>query len=88
MTFEHQGCPEFESDEEASIPCESASPPVSNLPSPAKAPVGKVKINFDDLQVALEGGETMGELVGHFLDTETGEVEIEAELLRRRSAGK
>ena len=34
-----------------------------------------MKIDFDEFQLALEGLDTVGgEIVGHFLDTETGEI--------------
>jgi hypothetical protein len=74
LTFEHQGCPEFETELEESIPQKEEVPHEATPPKPAKPPGQKIKINFDDLQMALEGFEAMGDPISHFLDTETGEI--------------
>lgn len=77
LTFEHQGCPQFEPEEGA-----DAAPPRQALPAtPAPAPSGPPtaprphpRINLDEFQLALEASGLCGDVVGHFLDTETGEI--------------
>ena len=70
LTFEHQGCPEFES--EAATP---STPPTMAQTATPDAPPRKLKIDFEELLLALEGfGEVLGEPIENFLDTETGEI--------------
>lgn len=73
LTFEHQGCPQFESeDDERPIPDAEFSPATSgNL---RRSPTQKIKVSFFDFQMALEGSSFDGENIGHFLDATTGEV--------------
>jgi len=80
LTFEHQGCPQFEAEEEVAKP-DATTVPSSILPiaqddrsdtTPPDAPLKKLKIDFEDLLLALEG--FAGQDVEHYLDTETGEV--------------
>lgn len=75
LTFEHQGCPQFES--EAGPEVEPApAPPTEDAPTITRdVPLRKLKIDFEELLLALEGfGEPLGEPIENYLDTETGEI--------------
>jgi Uncharacterised protein family (UPF0158) len=78
LTFEHMGCREFEQEKEGEIgavtsqiePLESGT--CAETPA---APLKKLKIDWSEFQIALEGFESMtGEDVSYFLDTVTGEI--------------
>src|SRR6266496_2006051 len=78
LTFEHQGCPQFESKTEpavaATLSLLSAEPPVVPAAIP-EAPLRKLTIDFEELLLALEGfGDSIGGGMEYFLDIETGEV--------------
>jgi hypothetical protein len=83
LTFEHQGCPQFAAELPQTSRAESAPTPDAQIPAATKPPEpqetppvprGKLKIDFDEFQMAIEGFDTLGEPMSHFLDTETGEV--------------
>ncbi len=81
LTFEHQGCPQFEADEESATPdaleipryipgaAAAANHPETNLPA---ASLKKLKIDFEELVLALEGFPSPD--IENYLDTETGEI--------------
>lgn len=80
LTFEHQGCPQFEAEDEIAMP-DTTAIPSGTAPavqendsdtSPPDAPLKRLKIDFEELAFALEGFGTQNS--EHFLDTETGEV--------------
>lgn len=74
LTFENQGCPQFESETEPEAAAPPAPPIVASTAVP-DAPLRKLKIDFEELLLALEGfGEPLGEPIENYLDTETGEV--------------
>ena len=81
LTFEHMGCKEFEEEEEGHPEIEAVIPGIEPVDVTAAdetpAPLKKLKIEWWQLQDALEGFESMtGEEVTHFLDTETGQILI------------
>ena len=73
LTFEHQGCPQFESEEEPSI-SDAVELPLAASVNPPPTPSRKIKVSFFDFQMALEGSSFDGIQIGHFLDTTTGEI--------------
>lgn len=74
LTFEHQGCPQFESEAEPEAAAPPAPPIIAQTATP-DAPLRKLTIDFEELLLALEGfGEVLGEPIQNFLDTETGEI--------------
>lgn len=73
LTFEHQGCPQFESETEPQAA--APTPPPKYQAATPEAPLRILKIDFEELLLALEGfGEPLGEPIEHYLDTETGEI--------------
>ena len=80
LTFEHQGCPQFEPEpEESRAAAETESPPISTVAAPIvtddlaeSLPIEKLKIDLEELIMALEGWGS--DQFRHFLDTETGEI--------------
>ena len=74
LTFEHQGCPQFESEAEPEVVAPPAPPTIAQTATP-DTPLKKLKIDFEELLLALEGfGDVLGEPIQNFLDTETGEI--------------
>jgi hypothetical protein len=72
LTFEHQGCPEFQS---YSTVKPAPEDPLAAESQEERSPAKKVKVDFNDVQMALEGFDSVsGEQVRHFLDIESGEV--------------
>ena len=72
LTFEHQGCPQFEPEPgEIADAVETESPSISTDSAPGQ-PKKKLKIEIEDLIMALEGWGS--DQMQHFLDTETGEI--------------
>lgn len=76
LTFEHQGCPQFEAEAEIAMPDTTAIPPgaqeIDSDTAQPDVPLKKLTIDFEDLLLALEG--FAGENMEHYLDTETGEI--------------
>lgn len=80
LTFEHQGCPQFEPEtDETEDPLEAETPPDSSVAPPriadeppASRPLKKLKVDLEELVMALEGSGP--DQIHHFLDTETGEI--------------
>jgi uncharacterized protein UPF0158 len=73
LTFEHQGCPEFEAESEPE-PSDATDAAPESVAAPA-APRKKLKIDFGELQLALEiSGASLGIEMRHYLDTETGDI--------------
>ena len=73
LTFEHQGCPQFEYEDEPQISEQvERHLPASISPSPQMA--GKIKVSFFEFQMALENTSFSGIEISHFLDTTTGEI--------------
>lgn len=80
LTFEHQGCPQFEpAAEEIAGVAEADPPPAESVAEltpaddPASSePVKKLKVDLEELIMALEGWGS--DQIRHFLDTETGEI--------------
>lgn len=78
LTFEHQGCPQFEAEEELEADDAKAVAEASPAPNRESPPVmpdpprQKLKIDFDELLLALEGFGSEG--MEYFLDTQTGEI--------------
>ena len=73
LTFEHQGCPQFESEYELPT-ADSTELPLATVVSPPPKTSHKIKVSFFDFQMALENNSFGGVEVHHFLDTETGEI--------------
>ncbi len=80
LTFEHQGCPQFEPEpDEGAVAAEAKSPPASTLAAPLETddlidsePRKKLKVDLEGLIMALEGWGS--DQIQHYLDTETGEI--------------
>ena len=80
LTFEHQGCPQFEGEEEiepdeANGAAEKSPAPESRVEVLDAKPLRKLNIDFGELLLALEGfSDSSGCQMRNFLDTETGEI--------------
>lgn len=72
LTFEHQGCPQFEPEQEPEEPIEHAAPEPFSGEEETEKPAKHVRIELDEFAIALEGFPG-GEL-SYVLDTQTGEV--------------
>lgn len=78
LTFEHQGCPQFEPEaptgtSAAQVPNDTQPAPIALAPveAPGK-PSRKLKVDFQELLVALEASDESE--IEYYLDTETGEI--------------
>lgn len=79
LTFEHQGCPHFEPDVDESTETaetetsmiEDAAPRNTDEPEIGQ-PLKKLKIDFEEFIIALEGWGS--DSMRYYLDTETGEI--------------
>ncbi len=93
LTFEHQGCPHFES-ETGRAGADAPAPPTVAPTDPPDAP-RKLEIDFEELLLAVDGsGGELGNSMDNYLDTKTGEIiqlndnfEDVAELRERIAAG-
>ena len=75
LTFEHQGCSQFESTAEPEAEPAPATKTDDVPNNKADAPLRKLKIDFEELLLALEGfGDPIGDPIENYLDTETGEI--------------
>ena len=80
LTFEHQGCPQFEPvPDEGAVAAEAESPhaSVATTSLAIDDPIGigprkKLRIDLEELILALEGWG--GDQIRHCLDTETGDI--------------
>lgn len=80
LTFEHQGCPQFEpAPDDPALATETKSPPAWAPAAPLQTddpsesgPRKKLKVEIEELIMALEGWGS--DQIRHYLDTETGEI--------------